>query len=473
MRASPPARRTRAPRVSCGGCPSRGSGRPTCGRRPSAPELHRLRDERETEVEVEDVGRRQEACERRELLRLPLPERGVHPGGAAVPVRDRRQVERDVDLVRAELPRLEEDEPGARRLCAAGPGRSSSRCCPCSPGSARRGAASRGASVVIDPGYDPRRDGGPARGRDARRPASRRRARPGAGTPLGVLVACVCAGGDLRRADGRLRNARVARPRALAAAGGHPRSAPLRLSGRFVAQSHKVPGTVRALPTPPRDPSRALVAQSHKVGRVLVRRVRVGRGFRDAALVRACPFRPGTRSSTSRASASCWRSTSCRSTRSGSSSTAGTPRLRIPALARLRRARRARRGRRPGDGDPYESAVLAPLAFVVVYEAGREAFHSSWLGRRDARRDRRRRRPVRRLRRSVPLARAPGDRRRAAARPRGARLLFAYLNHPRRAGLVLLALGVLRARGRPPDLRALRGAARRRIPLRAGAPRPR
>jgi Family of unknown function (DUF6541) len=102
---------------------------------------------------------------------------------------------------------------------------------------------------------------------------------------------------------------------------------------------------------------------------------------------------------------------------------------------------------RVADVDPatairYESAVLAPLAFVVVYEAGREAFRSSWLGAAT-------------LVATVGVAAlsvGSGGAFRSLALPATAggrlllvpavlALLFAYLNQPRRAGLALLGLG--------------------------------
>ena len=60
-------------------------------------ELQRLRDQRQPEVEVEDVGLRRELREGRELLREPLRQRPV-------------PVERDVGLG-VQRAALEDDEP--------------------------------------------------------------------------------------------------------------------------------------------------------------------------------------------------------------------------------------------------------------------------------------------------------------------------------------------------------------------------
>ena len=64
---------------------------------PQERELERLRDQRQAEVEVEDVGLRREPRERGELLREPLRQRPV-------------PVERPVGL-RVQAPALEDDEP--------------------------------------------------------------------------------------------------------------------------------------------------------------------------------------------------------------------------------------------------------------------------------------------------------------------------------------------------------------------------
>src|SRR5205085_1355280 len=60
-------------------------------------ELERLRDQGEAEVEVEDVGRRRQPCERSELLREPHRQRAS-------------PIEAPVRLV-VERPALEDDEP--------------------------------------------------------------------------------------------------------------------------------------------------------------------------------------------------------------------------------------------------------------------------------------------------------------------------------------------------------------------------
>ena len=107
-------RRRRARRAACRGCPSRGNGRRDflrAARRSG--NWSGLRHEREPEVEVEDVGARQQPRERAPLRRA------AGATSRAVPV------ERLVGL-RVEPVALEDDEPRVDALCAAAPGRSSS-----------------------------------------------------------------------------------------------------------------------------------------------------------------------------------------------------------------------------------------------------------------------------------------------------------------------------------------------------------
>jgi hypothetical protein len=88
-----------------------------------------------------------------------------------------------------------------------------------------------------------------------------------------------------------------------------------------------------------------------------------------------------------------------------------------------------------------EAAVLAPVTFLVVYEAGRELFRSAWLGGAT-------------LAATVALAALsagsggslrslalPATAGRQLLVPAALALLFAYLNEPTRSGLVLVALG--------------------------------
>jgi hypothetical protein len=96
----------------------------------------------------------------------------------------------------------------------------------------------------------------------------------------------------------------------------------------------------------------------------------------------------------------------------------------------------------PATAIEHESAVLAPLAFVVLYEAGREALRSSWLG-------------AAALVASVSLAAlsvGSGGAFRSLALPATAggrlllvpavvALLFAYLNTPTKKGLALVGIG--------------------------------
>jgi hypothetical protein len=95
----------------------------------------------------------------------------------------------------------------------------------------------------------------------------------------------------------------------------------------------------------------------------------------------------------------------------------------------------------PATAIEHESAVLAPVAFVVVYEAGREAFRSAWLGAAAL---------VATVAltalsvgsggafRSLVLPATAGGR--LLLVPATLALLFAYLNEPTRRGLVLVAL---------------------------------
>lgn len=96
----------------------------------------------------------------------------------------------------------------------------------------------------------------------------------------------------------------------------------------------------------------------------------------------------------------------------------------------------------PATAIEHESAVLAPLAFLVVYEAGREALRSSWLG-------------AAALVATVGVAAlsvGSGGAFRSLALPATAggrlllvpavlALLFTYLSLPTKGGLVLVALG--------------------------------
>lgn len=95
----------------------------------------------------------------------------------------------------------------------------------------------------------------------------------------------------------------------------------------------------------------------------------------------------------------------------------------------------------PATAIERESAILAPLAFLVVYEAGRNAFHSAWLGAAT-------------LAATVAVAAlsvGSGGAFRSLALPATAggrlllvpaalALLFAYLAAPTRGGLVLVAV---------------------------------
>ena len=113
----------------------------------------------------------------------------------------------------------------------------------------------------------------------------------------------------------------------------------------------------------------------------------------------------------------------------------------------------------PADVVVHEAAVLAPLSFLVVYEAGVAVFRSRWLG-------------VATLAATVgltALASGSGGALRLLALPAtaGGRLLlvpaalalvFTYLHEPTRARLALVAGRGPRARGRAPDVRALPAA---------------
>ena len=181
------------------------------------------------------------------------------------------------------------------------------------------------------------------------------------------------------------------------------------------------------------------------------------------------PSRPATRSSTSRACGSSSRSTSCSLDAVGEFVDGGLhPGYAFPLWHAFLALVAKIAGVDPADVVVHEAAVLAPLAFLVVYEAGAAVFRSRWLG-------------VATLAATVgvtALASGSGGALRLLALPAtaGGRLLLVpaalalvFIVPPRadaRAARARRRRGA-RARGRAPDVRALPAARAGRLRRRA------